>query len=126
MIWLLANLIERIYYDNYSSVLSSIKGRKNVRKCDWFSGGGKLYPELGSCVVERYEHGSELLVGTTLTQAEADLIIAKDVVLMYQATPKIVLTYNFKQFGIKQLSPVEADKLLEKWKMGKYLPPITN
>lgn len=87
--WIRFNLIERPYYDRDGNILPSIEGRRNRPGIDEFTGGGKVYPDLGKVkIIERHEKDQDLLL---LVDGDTTDLKKKGSVT-YQASPKTLKT----------------------------------
>ena len=105
--------IRRPFYDEKGNIVD-ITGRYNRPGIDEFMGGGKVYPEIISQkdkIIERYQDDTFVYIKLDITESEAEKIRTKQKALKYQASPKVMIDYNHKDFKAERLTDEEADKM---------------
>ena len=89
--WIQFKLTERPFYDESGNVLQSLKGRKNYKGIDGFSGGGKNYPNYnGVKIKEWYEKGTDLLLlvedSSVFLEKQGDVLTNEDAKILKEVT----------------------------------------
>jgi len=111
--WIKINLIERPFYDATGNILKSIEGRENRSGTDEFTGGGKVYPELGDLDILAWQEGnSNLMLLVEGEQTEIDALTTKVEKLSFQAYPKEARRYDFADFNIKKVADKDVYRAL--------------
>lgn len=113
--WILFTLIKRPFYDAKGNILASIKGRRNRKGIDEFTGGGWVCPDLSKVKVLQFHYkGPELLVQVEGDQAAIDALTKQESVT-YQASPTTALTVPE---GLQQTILTDAEAAVTKVSIG--------
>ena len=109
--WIKLKLIERPYYDKNGNLIDRPLKTDSSGLAEIY-GGGKVYPDIANQkdkILEWHEKGADLLLQIEITDAEAAELETRDEALKYQASPKVVISYNHKDFNFRVLTKKEAE-----------------